>query len=531
MRKVIDGNGADSTGLAQNWLLGNSSLVVCDLYLFGDPEDPRSIRLTNHESPIVYPPWGTFLPAVVTRDGVTAKVGLDVQSLTITWSPAQQSSTQNTGTASPSQLARLHFYDNWPVRIFKVFLASEGDNVLPPAAAAAGGLPRAPGFASAAPPVIPLLPGQYVAWSFATEVTFWGTALANLRGGLMSVGTPFFEGEIRWSGFPWPDLPPGAEVVPSGEGGIYGLLRCAASGAATDTGYPAYGVCEPAGPAPTPGAFPPTNFTLPMSLNFVDGKPTFLSDYMQTHIAGSWAPGGQPPSAWLPDALAYIPRGWSYAISFVGVAVLYTLPGGGGGGGGGYGELALGPGGSNSGDAITLGATQWWGGRIDTVQVERNKLSLNCRSFLDVVSQKVPSTVIEVTNTMASSMVVTVPAGDAHAPVFACYTGSTADYIIADCTSPTANKIYSGNQFAGGYMVFLSGPGATLAGCWSAIGQNGAFTDGHGNKHTEFEIYSALPWPPTPGVDTFYVSATAPIDIGEEGYYGFPFVPSPQSGV
>jgi hypothetical protein len=80
-------------------------------------------------------------------------------------------------------------------------------------------------------------------------------------------------------------------------------------------------------------------------------------------------------------------------------------------------------------------------------------------------------------------------------------------------------------------MVFLSGSGATLAGAWSAIGQNGEFTDGDGNHHTEMVIYSPLPWPPTPGVDQFYVSTTAPINLGDEDYFGFPYVPLPTQAV
>jgi hypothetical protein len=80
-------------------------------------------------------------------------------------------------------------------------------------------------------------------------------------------------------------------------------------------------------------------------------------------------------------------------------------------------------------------------------------------------------------------------------------------------------------------MVFLAGAGATLAGCWSAIGQNGKFTDGSHNDHSEFTVYAALPWPPTPTVDTFYVSKTAPIDSADPASYGFPFVPVPQTAL
>ena len=183
------------------------------------------------------------------------------------------------------------------------------------------------------------------------------------------------------------------------------------------------------------------------------------------------------------------------------------------------------------GDANTLGCAIWFGGRIHTCEPGRNRIKFNLKSYTDVLSQKVPSTVVEVTNTLASSTPVTLPTGDATVPTFKCIAGSTANYIIADCLSPTAHRVYSGNLFAkGGYMVFLSGAGATLAGAWSAIGQNGEITIG-GTHYSQFEIYQALPWPPTPTVDTFYVSKAPPINLGDEGAFGFPFVPAPQQGV
>jgi hypothetical protein len=183
------------------------------------------------------------------------------------------------------------------------------------------------------------------------------------------------------------------------------------------------------------------------------------------------------------------------------------------------------------GDCNSLGVADWFGGRVNTVKIARNKLVFNCKSYLDVVTQKVPSTVIEITNTLASTAASTIPSGDTSIPVFSCFTGSTETTIYADCLSPTAGKIYSGDLFAGGYLVFLSGTGATLAGVWSGIGQNGSYTDGNGNKHSQFQIYAALPWPPTPGVDTFYVSLQAPMDYSSGNPSGFPFVPSTSSSV
>lgn len=311
MRQVIGGDGTDTTTATQAWLAATEDPLIKDLIVIGRPEDPRALFMTNHDRPLLYSPYGTFSPAVVSRDMVQTKIGLEAQDLSITWSPgrsAYSSSTKNTATASPYQLAALHFYDNWPVLILKCFL-------------------------------------------------------------------------------------------------------------------------------PTPG------------------------------------------------------------------------------------------------DANTLGCAVWFAGRVHSAAPSRNKIQFNTKSLLDVLTQKVPSTVIETTNTLASTAAVTVPAGDPNAPTFTCIAPSTNNYIVADCIQPTANKIYSGNEFAGGYMVFLSGSGATLQGCWAAVGQNGEYTDGHGNHHSEFQLYNPLPWPPTPGVDTFYVSKIAPINLGDEDYYGFPYVPAPQSTV
>lgn len=304
MRQCINGAGSDTTAAVQSYLMGTVNPLIRHLYLIGEPGDPNAIYLTDHEAPVIYSPWGTFKPAVVSKGNVTTKVGLEVQKTTVTWTPGNLQTGNTITTANPLQLARIHFYDNWPVRIWKCFM-------------------------------------------------------------------------------------------------------------------------------PTPG------------------------------------------------------------------------------------------------DANTLGACEWFGGRIGNCTVGRNQIEFNVSSFLDVVTQKLPPNVIESTSTLAGYTAATIPAGDASQPTFQIFAGTTTISIIADCLGPTANKIYSGNLFVAGYMVFLPGAGSTLAGVWSAIGGNGKFTDGNGNDHSIFSIYSPLPWAPTPGVDTFYVSTAAPINSTDPDYYGFGFVPQP----
>jgi hypothetical protein len=313
MRICKNGFGADSTAAVAAYLAATVNPIVRHLYLIGEPGDPAAIYLTDHEGPVIYPPWGQFYPAVITRNGVSAAIGLDVQKTTVTWTPGELGSgtsafSSSTTSANPIQLARAHFFDNWPVRIWKIFMPTAGD-------------------------------------------------------------------------------------------------------------------------------------------------------------------------------------------------------------------------------AMTLGGCEWFGGRIGSCEISRLSLALEVSSFLDVVTQKVPATVIESTSTLASYTGASLVAGEISQPTFQVVTQSTAASIIADCLSPTANKIYSGNIFVGGYMVFLSGAGATLAGIWSAIGNNGSFTDGNGNHHSAFSIFQALPWAPTPGVDKFYVSPAAPINISDGDYFGFPYVPSPTTAV
>jgi hypothetical protein len=307
MRKAIDGNGDDSTAALAAYLAANHVLTTRFLYLIGEPDHPQAIWATDHEAPLLYKPWGKFLPAVISKSGITTKIGLDSSSVTVKWSPANRNFSQAVGSASPLALARIHYYDNWPVRIWKVYM-------------------------------------------------------------------------------------------------------------------------------PTPG------------------------------------------------------------------------------------------------DCSTYGAVEWFGGYVGDCQASRDGLSLTVDSFLSVVSQKLPANVIEVTNTFGSYTAATAPPGGS-VPVFSCFTGSNETIVLGDCLSPTYGHVYDVGTFSEGYMIFLAGPNATLAGVWAAVGNSLKYKDGHNNEHNEFQLYNALPWPPTPGADTFYCSSKPPVSQGEQSYFGFPYVPAPQTAV
>ena len=102
--------------------------------------------------------------------------------------------------------------------------------------------------------------------------------------------------------------------------------------------------------------------------------------------------------------------------------------------------------------------------------------------------------------------------------------------VVGDQTYPTPHSILADNVAQHGFLVFNSGPKATLGGVWSAIQQNVSVTIS-GTPYNQFVLYAPLPWPPTQGADTFYVSGASPINQADGDYFGFPYVPSPISAV
>ena len=117
MRRVIGGNGSDTTVATQEYLNSTDKPLMRDLIIIGPPENPNALYLTNHEAPVLYRPYGLFHPAVVKRPGVETKAGLDAQALAISWSPgasAQASQTASNATASSPFVCRRNQPMRWP---------------------------------------------------------------------------------------------------------------------------------------------------------------------------------------------------------------------------------------------------------------------------------------------------------------------------------------------------------------------------------------------------------------------------------
>jgi hypothetical protein len=176
------------------------------------------------------------------------------------------------------------------------------------------------------------------------------------------------------------------------------------------------------------------------------------------------------------------------------------------------------------GDANTWGAYELFGGVIGTTQPTRGEIKFNVQSYLYVLDEKVPQGVIEVTNSLASYIGGTPPAGFSSIPEFVVADTSTATVINADCTS-TPSHIFTNDVFDDGYLVFAGD--ATLAKLFSVVAKNSNYTNG-GHQFNRFQVFSPFPWVPTIG-DKFYVSAQSPIDASDGDYYGFMYVPSPET--
>lgn len=183
------------------------------------------------------------------------------------------------------------------------------------------------------------------------------------------------------------------------------------------------------------------------------------------------------------------------------------------------------------GDAATFGASELFGGRVADSKCARGSIEWTVNSFLDVVNEQVPTNVIELTNTLASYTGATPPPGFSHIPQFAVIQGSSPTQIIGDQISPDAHSILNTNVARQGYLCFNTGAGTTLGGFWSPIAQNTGINtltpiDGR-ERFNQFVLYTPMPWTPTPGLDTFYVSGKSPLDQADGDYYGFPWVPDP----
>jgi|SRR5208282_1245828 len=175
------------------------------------------------------------------------------------------------------------------------------------------------------------------------------------------------------------------------------------------------------------------------------------------------------------------------------------------------------------GDANTWGAMELIGGVVGDCQVTRDKIQFTINDYLYVLNEKVPTTLIEVTNTLASYNAGTPPAGFDWLPELQVVHVESDTIFDAEVITPGySGHIFTIHALQAGYVVFQQG--SSLAGLFSIIADNTSFTY-LSVEENRIQTFSPFPWEPNVG-DTFFISGASPIDQADGDYYGFPYVPS-----
>jgi len=127
MKQYLSGAGVDTSADVRAFLKANKRIWEADLMLIGEPDDPKAFWLTNYESPLQWSLWGTFKSTVIKRGSIRSAIGLEAESLDITWSPRNTVATGNILTTCPYELARVGFFDNMRFRMWRTVMPTPGD--------------------------------------------------------------------------------------------------------------------------------------------------------------------------------------------------------------------------------------------------------------------------------------------------------------------------------------------------------------------------------------------------------------------
>jgi hypothetical protein len=125
MKRVTNGFNQDTTSTVVAWLAANKQLIMAELYLIGERDDPNALWYTNWESPLLWSMYGTFLPATIKRSNISSRVGLEVTKVDITLGLLAADVSED--AASVYDAARDGTLDGWPVRIWTVYMPTFGD--------------------------------------------------------------------------------------------------------------------------------------------------------------------------------------------------------------------------------------------------------------------------------------------------------------------------------------------------------------------------------------------------------------------
>jgi len=137
MRAFIDGSGLSSTAAVQSHLAAHRELHVADLFVITTAPNytgkylGRTFLLTSYPSPLKWDYRGTFVPAEVQRGSVESKIGLQADSLNVTWSPKDSDVLATDGLGNTVLSAIQGFgrgiFDNGVVELWRCVMPAIGD--------------------------------------------------------------------------------------------------------------------------------------------------------------------------------------------------------------------------------------------------------------------------------------------------------------------------------------------------------------------------------------------------------------------
>jgi hypothetical protein len=137
MRSFISGAGTDSTAAVQAHLAAHRELHLADLYVintapcYAGKHMGRTFLLTDFPSPLLWAHRGTFKTGVILRGEVASKIGLEADSLQVTWSPQDSDVLATDGSGNTLLSAIEGFgsgvFDNGTVEVWRCVMPTMGD--------------------------------------------------------------------------------------------------------------------------------------------------------------------------------------------------------------------------------------------------------------------------------------------------------------------------------------------------------------------------------------------------------------------
>jgi hypothetical protein len=186
------------------------------------------------------------------------------------------------------------------------------------------------------------------------------------------------------------------------------------------------------------------------------------------------------------------------------------------------------------GDCNTLGACLLFQGNIGDVEAGRSSIEISVNSRVELVNAQVPSNTVESTNVGAQYSIGAFPAGQATPPAFAVAADTTLTVLQAAVYGSPSGFSPQNGDYDFGYLAFH--PPGLLGGIYRDI-RRSLFSSGV----AEFYLYEPLPFLPASGdlftpllpVPRDYAGAVALNESSPQWKIspGFPYVPSPETGI